>query len=929
VLASPEIGVYHALMSNAAKLKKRAADFEQKKQFDKALALYIQVLQETDGADDDADVALYNRVGDLLLRVGNVSEALTYYERAVDLYAERGFLNNAIALCNKILRQSPGRASIYYKLGRISATKGFKSDAKKNFLEYADRMQKGGQIDEAFRALKEFADLCPDQDDIRLMLAEQLSKENRKDEALEQLQRLHEKLEAEGRAAEARATIDRMKAIDPDVVPRASGNYMSQKSSELVFLDLSYETPTGGRAESTATQASDPDLVAVRTAPSGVSRTAAETAPHIEGFAPTNEGLADPLEVAMTNTLEPTSLIDIDELDSTLATPPEAVDGLLGDFDDPPPIVLDGLETMPIFVDDEPTLELADLQPTALDPTDLETVDLPHDDSVVPNEDGTLTADLPLLIDGRVDFATPAVAPSIADGDLLDADLLDDASTFEASTSLDPDVSFPPLEFGDDGIALDTAPPVPDVESTAADAPAPAADLAWPAMDEEAELEADRPAVDATTASVVNGTSEAILPPASIEARAAAETPRELSAVEALDAALRAEAAQPSRAPDPSTREAAPSPADMARAVAHEVVVTPDAGEPVITARPTPPLVAAVAPPTRETLRDRVSASPNDWSLRRQYAEALFENGDRDGGMRELEQAMLGLDADGNVDGAHAIAEELLALEPNAVRLHQKRVEYAVRSNDRTRLTDAYLELADSLFRTGEAEKARVVYQRVLELAPDNPRAVAAIGTLTSGSPPRGVPASRAGETFSGVNSGSFVNLGALLLEEEGPKSTRMVTEEKPPSGDEDADFAEMLRRFKKGVSENVDDEDFESHYDLGIAYKEMGLMDEAIAEFQKALRGTARRARTYEALGQCFVEKEQYQVAASILKRALALADTDDHQLVGVLYLLGLSYQALDRHRDALDYYQRVFAVDIEFRDVAGRITEMERMAK
>ena len=60
------------------------------------------------------------------------------------------------------------RPTVYYKLGKISAQKGFKSDARKNFLEYADRMQKAGKIDEAFRALKEFADLCPDQDDIRL-----------------------------------------------------------------------------------------------------------------------------------------------------------------------------------------------------------------------------------------------------------------------------------------------------------------------------------------------------------------------------------------------------------------------------------------------------------------------------------------------------------------------------------------------------------------------------------------------------------------------------------------------------------------------------------------------------------------------------------------------------------------------------------------
>src|SRR5215208_1376239 len=255
------------MSANVAKLKKRAVELEQKKQFDKALALYIQFLQESEGTLDDVDIPLNNRVGDLMLRTGNTADALNYYEKAVDLYADRGFLNNAIALCNKVLRQSPGRASIYYKLGKISATKGFKSDAKKNFLEYADRMQKAGQIDEAFRALKEFADLCPDQDDIRLMLAEQLTKENRQDEALEQLQKLHDKLDSEGRSAEVRATVDRMKSIDPDAVPRVSGTYRAQKSPDLIFLDTSFEKSARQRAPERAAptpavpQVSDPDLV--------------------------------------------------------------------------------------------------------------------------------------------------------------------------------------------------------------------------------------------------------------------------------------------------------------------------------------------------------------------------------------------------------------------------------------------------------------------------------------------------------------------------------------------------------------------------------------------------------------------------------------------------------------------------------------------
>src|SRR5688500_8057661 len=228
-------------MSNVAKLKKKALEFEQKKQFDKALALYVQILDESGGPGEEADVALFNRVGDLMLRHGPVGQRLDYYERAVDLYAEGGFFNNAIALCNKILRNSPGRNSIYYKLGKISAKKGFASDAKQNFLEYADRMQKAGQMDEAFRALKEFADLCPDQDDVRLMLAEQLTKRERKGEAMEQLQTLYDKFQAEGRSLEARAAADRMRPIEPAAEPKAPTQAeRAPKPGELVFLDVDY-----------------------------------------------------------------------------------------------------------------------------------------------------------------------------------------------------------------------------------------------------------------------------------------------------------------------------------------------------------------------------------------------------------------------------------------------------------------------------------------------------------------------------------------------------------------------------------------------------------------------------------------------------------------------------------------------------------------
>lgn len=230
-------------MSKAAQLKRKAAEFEQKRQYDRALPAYVQAIEASAGVPDELDIPLYNRVGDLHLRLGQLDQAVSYYETAVDLYAEGGFFNNAIALCNKVLRHAPARSVIYYKLGKISARKGFTSDAKQNFLEYASRMERGGDITEAFRALKEFADLCPGEDDVRLMLAEQLARAGWTDEALDQLQTVYEAMQADDRAAEAAATLERIRTLDPTFEPRTGRSRREEKREGLVFIDVDYGAP--------------------------------------------------------------------------------------------------------------------------------------------------------------------------------------------------------------------------------------------------------------------------------------------------------------------------------------------------------------------------------------------------------------------------------------------------------------------------------------------------------------------------------------------------------------------------------------------------------------------------------------------------------------------------------------------------------------
>ena len=179
------------------------------------------------------------------------------------------------------------------------------------------------------------------------------------------------------------------------------------------------------------------------------------------------------------------------------------------------------------------------------------------------------------------------------------------------------------------------------------------------------------------------------------------------------------------------------------------------------------------------------------------------------------------------------------------------------------------------------------------------------------------------------IGDDAFVNLGDWLRDEEEPKDTRMVVAEEEPTGNEEADFADMLKKFKQGVAENVEAEDYQSHYDLGVAFKEMGLVDEAIAEFQKALRGPANRVRTYEAIGQCFIEKNQAAMAATILNRALGEKEQTDDQLIGVLYYLGRANEALGKHEEAMAFYQRVFVVDIQFQDVGERLNALENASK
>jgi tetratricopeptide (TPR) repeat protein len=174
-------------------------------------------------------------------------------------------------------------------------------------------------------------------------------------------------------------------------------------------------------------------------------------------------------------------------------------------------------------------------------------------------------------------------------------------------------------------------------------------------------------------------------------------------------------------------------------------------------------------------------------------------------------------------------------------------------------------------------------------------------------------------------SSGDFVDLGSMILEDQSRRDTRMrVNRREPSHTDEQREFHEILEQFKRGIEQNLDSEDFQAHYDLGIAFKEMGLLDEAIGEFQKALRAQEGRLRTSEALGMAFFEKGQYAVCESVLRRAVENLDGSDESKIGLLYWMGRASEALGKDADAIASYERAMVVDIRFMDLSQRVQRL-----
>jgi tetratricopeptide (TPR) repeat protein len=143
----------------------------------------------------------------------------------------------------------------------------------------------------------------------------------------------------------------------------------------------------------------------------------------------------------------------------------------------------------------------------------------------------------------------------------------------------------------------------------------------------------------------------------------------------------------------------------------------------------------------------------------------------------------------------------------------------------------------------------------------------------------------------------------------------------------------EVFQEFRSELGEmGEEDEDLETHYNLGIAYREMGLLDEAIGEFQKVAKAVQKgKPFRYEMncsvmLGLSFMDKGEPKVASLWYQRALQVPGLEEESALALRYDLGLALESAGEADAALDSFRQVYAANIDYRDVADRIATLQK---
>jgi tetratricopeptide (TPR) repeat protein len=142
---------------------------------------------------------------------------------------------------------------------------------------------------------------------------------------------------------------------------------------------------------------------------------------------------------------------------------------------------------------------------------------------------------------------------------------------------------------------------------------------------------------------------------------------------------------------------------------------------------------------------------------------------------------------------------------------------------------------------------------------------------------------------------------------------------------DDQYSFEDVFDEFKRGVQKQFGNEDYDTHYNLGIAYREMGLFEDAVTEFLISASDQKKRLDSIIMLGVTHRDVNEYDKSIDYFREALDTSGIKDDERMGILYELALSCELAGQLDEALPFYEQIYSQDTTFRDVAEKIRSMK----
>lgn len=266
----------------------------------------------------------------------------------------------------------------------------------------------------------------------------------------------------------------------------------------------------------------------------------------------------------------------------------------------------------------------------------------------------------------------------------------------------------------------------------------------------------------------------------------------------------------------------------------------------------------------------------------------------------------------GDLVKAEEIYKKISDIKPYEIRPIQKLIQIALRINDKNKAVEAYVALYNCLMKRGAEEEAKNALDKALKIDPSHPLLKEIIPKEEEEIKLEEVKKEDVGISFED-----------LLKEEE--KGISIKIEEKVP-GEENIEY--LLTQFKQKIFENISAEDYSSHYDLGLTYKEMGLLDEAIAQFKISMKGEKEKFKSLEMLGKCYEEKGEIKTAEIIYKKTIENEKGKNPiPLLAFHYHLGVLYASQNKINEAINEFKEIIKIDPNFGDVKEKIKELNNL--